>query len=328
MKAVVQNKYGSPDVLELTEVDKPAAKDDEVLVRVRAAGLNPHDWRILRADPSLPVRLAFGLRKPRRTIVLGSDMAGVVEAVGKDVTRFAPGDEVYAEICYGGLGEYVSGREAWVALKPVNLTFEQAAAVPMAAETALQGLRDVGRIAEGQTVIINGASGGVGSFAVQIAKALGAAEVTGVCSTRNLELVRSIGADHAIDYTMEDFTQSDRRYDMVVDTVGNHSLREFRRTLNRDGTFVIVGGGGGKWLGPMAQVLRGKLLSPLVSHQRIVTASGKPNGKDLEFLTGLIEAGRVMPVIDRTYSLSEAPDAIRYLELGHARGKVVVTVQD
>ena len=232
-----------------------------------------------------------------------------------------------AEVGFGGLGEYVSVPEAAVARKPADLTFEQAAAVPMAAITALQSLRDVGHITQGQTVIINGASGGVGSFAVQIAKALGAAEVTGVCSTRNLDLVRSIGADHVIDYTQEDFTRGAGRYDIVVDTVGNHSLAEFRRVLNSQGTFVIVGGKGGRWIGPLAQVLKGRLMSRFVSPQRIVTASGRPSGKDLEFLNGLMEAGKVTPVIDRAYALSEAPEAIRYLEQGHARGKVVVTVE-
>ena len=327
MRAFVINEYGSPDVMRLEDIDRPAVKDDEVLVRVRAAGINPHDWRVLRSDPHLVRLYIKGLRKPPKDTVLGSDMAGVVEAVGRTVARFRPGDEVYAEVGFGGLGEYVSVPEAAVARKPADLTFEQAAAVPMAAITALQSLRDVGHITQGQTVIINGASGGVGSFAVQIAKALGAAEVTGVCSTRNLDLVRSIGADHVIDYTQEDFTRGAGRYDIVVDTVGNHSLAEFRRVLNSQGTFVIVGGKGGRWIGPLAQVLKGRLMSRVVSPQRIVTASGRPSGKDLEFLNGLIEAGKVTPVIDRAYVLSEAPEAIRYLEQGHARGKVVVTVE-
>ncbi len=327
MKAFVCTEYGSPDTLRFTDIDKPVVKDDEVLVQVRAAGINPHDWRILRSDPHMVRLYVKGLRRPPEGTILGSDAAGVVEAVGKDVTRFRPGDEVYAEVKMGGLAEYVSVPEVWVAHKPANLTFAEAVAVPMAAETALQGLRDAGRIAPGQMVLVNGASGGVGSFAVQIAKALGATEVTGVCSTRNLELVRSIGADHVIDYTKEDFTRGDRRYDMIVDTVGNHSLADFRRVLNADGTFVIVGGQGGRWIGPLAQVLKGRLMSRFASPQRIVVASGMPNGEDLEFLRGLIEAGQVTPVIDRTYALSEAPDAIRYLEQRHARGKVVVTVQ-
>jgi NADPH:quinone reductase-like Zn-dependent oxidoreductase len=323
MKAIVINEYGSPDVMRLQEIDKPAVKDGEVLVRISAAGLNPHDWRVLRSDPYLVRIFIKGLRKPPRNTVLGSDMAGVVEAVGRDVTRCRPGDEVYAEIGVGGLAEYVSVAAAWVARKPVNLSFQQAAAVPMAAITALHALRDAGRIAPGQTVLINGASGGVGSFAVQIATALGAAEVTGVCSTRNLELVRSIGADHVIDYTKADFTQSGKRYDMLIDTVGNHSLSECRRVLNRGGTFVLVGGlrGGGKLLGPAAQVFKMKLLSPFVSHQRLVTVTAKPNGEDLKFLRELIETDKVMPVIDRTYPLSEAADAIRYLEQGHAAAK-------
>ncbi len=324
MKAWIYDRYGSPDILELKEIDIPTGNDDHVLVRIRAACVNPYDWRLLRANPYL-VRLMKGLRRPRQAVVAGADMAGVVESVGRDVTRFRPGDEVYAESDAGCFAEYVSVGEERVAPKPANLTFEQAAAVPMAAMTALQGLRNVGRIEEGQRVLVNGASGGVGSFAVQLAKALGAAEVTGVCSTRNVELVRSIGADDVVDYTQDDFTRSGQRYDLLLDTVGNHSIGAFRRALARKGTFVIAGGGGGRWLGPVPQLLKGKLLSPFVS-QRIVTFVCKPNRKDLEYLKELIEAGKVMPVIDRTYQFAEAPDAIRYLEGGHARGKVVVTV--
>jgi NADPH:quinone reductase-like Zn-dependent oxidoreductase len=324
MKAWIYNRYGSPDVLELKEIDMPTGNDDHMLVRIRAAGANPYDWRLLRANPYL-VRLMKGLRRPRQAVIAGADMAGVVESVGKGVTRFNPGDEVYAEIGAGCFADYVSVREEQVALKPANLTFEQAAAVPMAAMTALQGLRNVGRIKEGQRVLVNGASGGVGSFAVQLAKSLGAAEVTGVCSTRNVELVRSIGADHVIDYTQEDFTWSGQRYDLLLDTVGNHSIGAFRRAVTRKGTFVIAGGGGGRWLGPVPQLLKGMLLSPFVS-QRIVTFVCKPNREDLEFLKELIETDKVMPVIDRTYPLAEAPEAIRYLEEGHAQGKVVVTV--
>jgi NADPH:quinone reductase-like Zn-dependent oxidoreductase len=324
MKAWTYDRYGSPDILELKEIDLPTGSDDHLLVRILAACVNPYDWRLLRANPSL-VRLMKGLRRPRQAVIPGADMAGVVESVGKGVTRFRPGDEVYAEIGAGCFADYVSVQEELVALKPTNLTFEQAAAVPMTAMTALQGLRNVGRLEEGQRVLVNGASGGVGSFAVQLAKALGAAEVTGVCSTRNLELVRSIGADRVIDYTQEDFTQSGQRYDLLLDTVGNYSIRAFRRAVTRKGTFVIAGGGGGRWLGPVPQLLKGKLLSPFVS-QRIVTFVCKPNRDDLELLKELIEAGKVTPVIDRTYPLVEVPDAIRYLEEGHARGKVVITV--
>jgi NADPH:quinone reductase-like Zn-dependent oxidoreductase len=316
--------------MRLREIDKPVVNDDELLVRVRAAGINPHDWRVLRSDPHLVRLFIKGLRKPPHNTVLGSDMAGVVEAVGRGVTRFRPGDEVYAEIGFGGLAEYVAVPAARVAHKPANLTFEQAAAVPMAAITALCAIRHAGQLAPGQTVLVNGASGGVGSFAIQLAKALGAGEVTGVCSGRNLELVRSIGADHVIDYANEDFTLSPQRYGMVVDAVGNHPLAKLRGVLDREGTFVLVGGlkGGGKLLGPMAQVLQVKLLSPFVSHQRLVTVTAKPSGDDLEFLRELIEAGKIMPVIDRVYPFDEAAEAMRYLELGHARGKVVVTVAD
>jgi NADPH:quinone reductase-like Zn-dependent oxidoreductase len=323
MKAWIYDRYGSPDVLELKEVDMPTGNDDHVLVRIRAAAINPYDWRLMRANPQL-VRLVKGLRRPRQAVIAGADMAGVVESVGKDVTRFRPGDEVYAESGEGCFADYVSAWQERVALKPANLTFEQAAAVPMAAMTALQGLRNVGRIKEGQKVLINGASGGVGSFAVQIAKSYGT-EVTGVCSTRNVELVRSIGADLVIDYTQEDFTRNGERYELLLDTVGNHSIRAFRRAVARKGAFVMAGGGGGRWLGPVPQLLKGKLLSPFVS-QRIVTFVCKPNREDLEFLKELIEAGKVIPVIDRTFPFAEAPDAIRYLEAGHARGKVVVTV--
>ena len=323
MKAIVFSRYGSADVLELKEIDKPVIKDDEVLVRIRAAGANPYDWRVMRGDPYL-VRAARGLRRPKADTVLGSDMAGQVEAVGRNVTRFRPGDEVFAEVDSGGFAEYISFREDRLGLKPTNLTFEQAAAVPMTGLTALQGLRDRGRIAAGHRVLINGASGGIGTFAVQIAKSFGA-EVTGVCSTGNLEMVRSIGADHVIDYTREDFTRGAQRYDLLLETVGNHPLADFRRVLVSKGTLVVVGGGGGRLLGPAAQALKAVALSPFVS-QRLVPVFGSPNKDDLHVLKGLIEAGRVTPVIDRTYPLSEAPEAIRYLEGRHARGKVVITV--
>jgi NADPH:quinone reductase-like Zn-dependent oxidoreductase len=323
MKAIVFDHYGSPDVLALKEIDKPVVKDNEVLVRIIAGGANAYDWRIMRGDPYL-VRLARGLRKPRVVTILGSDMAGQVETVGKDVTRFRPGDEVYAEVDSGGFAEYISFREDLLGLKPANLTFEQAAAVPMTGLTALQGLRDQGRIEAGQRVLVNGASGGIGTMAVQIAKSYGA-HVTGVSSTRNLGLVRSIGADHVIDYTREDFTAAAQRYDMIVDTVGNHSLAAFRHGLVPRGTLVVVGGGGGRWLGPAAQIFKAVAVSPFVS-QRLVPVYGRRSQDDLHVLKGLIEAGKLTPVIDRTYPLNEVPEAIRYLEGRHARGKVVITV--
>ena len=323
MKAIVFERYGAPDVLALREISKPLVKDDEVLVRIAAAAVNPYDWRIMRGDPYL-VRLARGLRKPRAVTVLGSDMAGEVEAVGKDVTRFRPGDAVFGEVDSGGFAEYISIRNDLLGLKPVNLTFEQAAALPMTGITALQGLRDRGLIQAGQRVLINGASGGIGTMAVQLAKAFGA-EVTGVCSSRNVDMVRSIGADHVVDYAREDFTRSEQRYDLVLDTVGNHSLTAFRRALVSRGTLVIVGGGGGRWFGPAAQVLKAIVASPFVS-QRLVPVLGTPNMADLLVLTELVEAGKVTPVIDRTYPLDEVPDAMRYVEMRHARGKVVITV--
>lgn len=328
MKAVVQDAYGSPEVLELKDVPMPAVGEDEVLVRIRAAGANPHDWHSMRGDPSLFVRIPLGLRKPRRTTVLGSDMAGQVETVGKNVTRFRPGDEVFAEVDFGGFAEYASISEDVLEMKPGNLTPAQAAAVPMAGMAALRALRNLGRIQPGQKVLINGASGGIGTFAVQIAKSFGA-EVTGVCSTRNVELVRSIGADHVIDYTQADFTHSAQRYDVLLDTVGNRSLSELRRVVLPKGTLVLVGGLAkrGRWLGPATQLLKGILLSPFVS-QRIAALTGRPNKEDLRVLRELIEVGRVTPVIDRTYLLDEAPEAIRYLEEGHGRGKVVIAVGD
>ncbi|HUH06674.1 MAG TPA: NAD(P)-dependent alcohol dehydrogenase [Egibacteraceae bacterium] len=326
MKAWTWDRYGSPDVLRMDDVDEPAIGGGDVLVRVRACAANPYDWRHVRSDPHL-VRMTAGLRRPKPGLILGADFAGVVERVGVDVTRFRPGDEVFGEVALGAFAEAVSVPQQTLAVKPADVTFEDAAAVPMAGMTALQGLRDQGRIEAGQQVLINGASGGIGTFAVQLAKALGA-RVTGVCSTRNFELVRSIGADEVIDYNREDFTQRRQRYDLVLDAVGNHSLAELRRALRRDGTLVIVGGiasGGGRLLGPGAQVLRGALAARFVS-QRIVAVLAKPNAEDLHYLAELIEAGRVAPVIDRTYSFADVPDAIRYLEQRHARGKVVITV--
>jgi NADPH:quinone reductase-like Zn-dependent oxidoreductase len=314
MKAIVYEMYGSPDVLELRDIDKPSVSDDGVLVRIRAASANPYDWHFMRGKPYF-TRLMFGLFKPKAH-GLGADLAGEVEAVGKDVTRFRPGDAVFGEAA-GSFAEYTCVPERWLARKPANLTFEQAAAVPMAGVTALQGLRDSGKIQSGQKVLILGASGGVGTFAVQIAKSFGA-EVTGVCSTKNVEMVRSIGADHVVDYTCEDFTRSEARYDLLLDTIGNRSLRECRRVLQPKAVYVHVGG-------RMARVLALPIVSPFVS-QNLVQLIAKRSSADLEILSGLIEAGKVTPVIDRTYKLSEVPAAIGHLEEGHARGKVVITV--
>ncbi|MGH3390306.1 MAG: NAD(P)-dependent alcohol dehydrogenase [Actinomadura sp.] len=324
MKAWTWDRYGSPDVLTLRDMDEPEIARDEVLVRMRAASVNPYDWRHVRADPHL-VRMSAGLRRPKAGLILGADLAGVVERVGDDVTGLRPGDEVFGEVPLGAFAEAVGVSQETLAVKPTDLPFERAAAVSMAAQTALQGLRDAGRISAGQRVLINGASGGIGTFAVQLAKALGA-EVTGVCSTRNLELVRSLGADDTVDYTREDFTERSPRYDLLMDIVGNRSLADLRRVLKPHGTLVLVGGiaAGGRLLGPMAQVLRGALASHIVSH-RIVSVRWKPNARDLRFLAGLIEAEKVVPVIDRTYPFVEVPEALRYLEQRHARGKVVIT---
>ena len=327
MKAIVYHEYGSPDdVLELQDIGKPVVKDDEMLVRVRATSVNPYDWHWLTGLPYFS-RLQSGLRKPK-VDGLGADMAGQIEAVGKNVTRFRPGDEVFGDLSVCGLGafaEYVCVPEDAVVLKPANLTFEQAAAAPLAANTALQGLRDHGRIQPGQKVLINGASGGVGTFAVQIAKSFGAG-VTGVCSTRNVDMVRSIGADHVIDYTQEDFTRSGQRYDLMLDLVGNRSVSEYRSVLTPKGVYMACfGQEEHRWLGPLAQVFRTLVLSLFVS-QKMTMFVMKPNRKDLIVLQELLESGKVTPVIDRTYLLTETAEAFRYLEEGHARGKVVITV--
>ncbi|MEV6950358.1 NAD(P)-dependent alcohol dehydrogenase [Streptomyces sp. NPDC051183] len=324
MKAIVQDRYGSPDVLEFREVDKPVVADGEVLVRVRAAAVNARDWHLMRGDPYV-ARLVLGLRRPKERI-RGTDFAGLVEAVGKGVTGLSPGDEVFGE-ADGAFAEYVCAPAEAVGLKPANLTFEQAAAVPLAGNTALMGLRDLGRVAPGQQVLVNGASGGVGTFAVQIAKSLGA-EVTGVCSTRNADLVRSLGADHVVDYTREDFTRGGRRYDLVFDLVGNRSLSDLRRVLTPAGTLVLSGGGvseGGSLFGPMGLIIKGQALSRFAGH-RLLVLTATQDRENLAELRRLAEAGSISPVIDRTYPLSEAPEAIRYLEVEHARAKVVVTV--
>jgi NADPH:quinone reductase-like Zn-dependent oxidoreductase len=323
LKAIVRDTYGSPDVLELREIDIPEIADGEVLVRVHAAGVGRDVWHIMTGLP-YPIRLAgYGFRAPKNPVI-GSEMAGVVEAVGKNVTRFQPGDEVFG-IGKGSYAEYVCAREEKLAPKPTNLTFEQAAVLAIMGSTALQALRDHGKVRQGHEVLIIGASGGVGTYAVQIAKAFGA-NVTGVCSTQKVEMVRSIGADHVIDYTQEDFAEGDQRYDVILDIGGNSSLTRLRRALASQGTLVIVGGeGGGRWLGGTDRQLRAMMLSPLVG-QKLGTFVNKENHEDLLVLGELIESGKVTPIIDRTYSLAEVPEAIRYLEEGHARGKVVISV--
>jgi NADPH:quinone reductase-like Zn-dependent oxidoreductase len=324
MKAIVQDTYGSPDVLEFSDIDKPLVRDGDVLLRVHGAGLDPGVWHLMTGLPYLIRIMGFGLRQPK-VRVRGRDVSGRVEAVGKNVTRFHPGDEVFGT-CEGSFAEYVCAREDRLAPRPANLTFEQAAAVPISGLTALQGLRDAGKVKPGQKVLIIGAAGGVGTFAVQLAKAFGA-EVTGVCSTTKVDLVRSIGGDHVIDYTREDFADGVRRYDLILDTAGNRSLSHLRRALAARGTLVIVGGeGGGRWLGGFdRQILRAPMLSPFVS-QTLRPFISKERREDLVVLKELIEAGKVTPIIDRTYPLSEVPEAIRYLQGGHARGKLVIAV--
>jgi len=328
MKAIVHCEYGTPDVLKLEDVEKPVPNDNQLLVRVRAASVNPLDLTI--RGPWL-IRPILGMRKPKDTR-LGVDYAGIVEAVGKNPAaggQFKPGDEVFGGK-NGALADYVCVlADRSVALKPANMTFEQAAAVPVAAITALQGLRDKGKIQPGQKVLINGASGGVGTFAVQIAKSFGT-EVTGVCSTRNLDMVRSIGADHVIDYTKEDFTKTDQRYDLIFDLVGNHSFSERRRILNPNGICVMAGIGGAGWHDGIGMRLLGELNAYVASrfvHEKFITYIARLNKADLIILGDLMQTGKVTPVIYRRYKLSEVPAALRYLEEGHARGKVVITVE-
>jgi len=320
MPAIVYHKYGPPDVLELRDIERPAVGDDEVLIRVRAASVNPYDWHFMRGEPYL-ARIQMGL-KPKTTR-LGVDVAGTVETVGENVTQFQPGDEVFGT-CDGAFAEYAIGWESSLVLKPANVTFEQAGAVGIAAFTAIQGLRDWGQVQAGQKVLINGAAGGVGTFAVQLAKVWGA-EVTGVCSTRNVGMVRSIGADHVVDYTRDDFTRDGQRYDLMLDMIGNHSLSRCRGVLTSEGTFVMLGGQNGRWIRPIDRTLKMLVLSPFVS-QKLTLGIAVWSKEDLLLMQRLMEAGQVTTVIDRTYPLSGVPDAIRYLEEGHARGKVVVTV--
>jgi NADPH:quinone reductase-like Zn-dependent oxidoreductase len=323
MKAIVRERYGSPDVLELRDIEKPALDDDSMLVRVRAASINAYDWHMLRGSPYL-VRMMAGLRKPKSG-AMGMDVAGQVEAVGKNVTEFRPGDEVFGSR-HGSLAEYVRGTEKSVLVpKPAGLTFEQAAAVPMAASTALQGLRDKGQIKAGQRVLIVGASGGVGTFAVQIAKAFGA-HVTAVCSTRNVDQARSLGADEVIDYTREDFTRAGRKYDLILDVASTGSLSSRRRVLEPNGILVGVGAADG---GRMTSIVVGLLETAVLSRfgdQKMPFFLAKNSKEDLMVLKEMVEAGKIRPVIDRTYPLSETAEAMRYLETGHARAKVVITV--
>ena len=322
MKAIVYRCYGPPNVLMYEDVPKPTPADNEVLVRIHAAAVNPLDWHYMRGEPYL-ARMEAGFGAPN-DVRMGADFSGTVEAVGKSVKRFQPGDEVFGGR-KGAFAEYVSVPEdGSIARKPANVTFEQAAAAPIAGITALQALRDKGAIEAGQKVLINGASGGVGTFAVQIAKSFGA-EVTAVCSARNVSMVRSIGADHVIDYNREDYTKGDRRYDLIIDMVGNHSLLENRHALTPTGTFVIVGGpNDGRWLGPMTIPIKAVMLSPFVE-QKFLPFLAQLNQKDLSILARLMREGKLTPVIDRKFPLSKAPEAIAYLEEGHARGKVILT---
>jgi len=321
MKAAVYTRYGPPEVVQITDTEKPVPNDSEVLIKVRAASVNPYDWHFMRGMPYF-LRIVAGLRKPKDTR-LGADAAGQVEAIGKNVTRFKSGDEVFGT-CRGAFAEYARASESTLALKSKNMTFEQAASVPIAALTALQSLRDKGHIQSGQKVLINGAAGGVGTFAVQIAKSFGA-DVTGVCSTRNVEMVRSIGANQVVDYTREDFTKSGQRYDIILDAVGNHSLSACKRVLGPKGVLVMAGGIAGRWMiGPLTRGIRAGVVSRFTS-QNMVGILAKPNKADLTILGELMATGKVTPVIDRRYTLSEVPGAIRYVETGHARGKVVIT---
>ena len=325
MKAIVYCDYGTADVLKLEDIEKPVPNDDQLLVKVHAVAVNPFDWHFMRGTPYL-MRMETGLRKPKSPR-LGVDFAGTVEAVGKNVTNFKAGDEVFGGK-RGAFAEYITIRaDSGVALKPANITFEQAGSVAIAGMTALQAVRDNGRVQPGQKVLINGASGGVGTFAVQIAHSFGA-NVTGVCSGRNIDMVKSLGADQVIDYTKEDFTKGDQKYDVILDNVPNHSLADCRKVLTPNGRYIMIGGGGpndGNWIGPFGRVIHAVLMSPFIS-QKMGMIMAELNKKDLTILGDLMQSGKVTPVIDRTYPLSQIAEAIRYLEQGHARGKVIITV--
>ena len=324
MKAIMNRCYGSPDVLTLEDVEKPKPGDSEILVKVKAAAVNPLDWHYMRGSPYIMRLMGAGIGKPESQN-MGVDFAGTVEAVGKNVTRFKPGDDVFG----GGSGAFAEfltiGEDRSIAAKPANVSFEEAAAVPIAAITALQALRDKGKIQAGHRVLINGASGGVGTFAVQIAKSFGA-EVTGVCSGKNAEMVRSIGADHVIDYKTEDYSENSQLYDLIIDMVGNHSLSKNRQVLKPGGTFVIVGGESGDWLGPLAAPIKAMMYSPFVD-QEFVMLMAQMRQSDLAVLADLMKAGKLTPVLDRSYALSEVPAAIRYSEEGHAKGKIIINLE-
>ena len=321
MKAITYTEYGTPDVLRFTDVDVPEPNPNQVLVKVHAAAVNPLDWHLLTGTPYF-LRLQEGVRRPKRSI-LGADIAGVVEAVGSDVTDLQPGDEVFGE-AGGGFADYALAPADVLAPKPPSLSFHEAAAIPVAAFTALQGLRDHGELDAGQHVLINGASGGVGTFAVQIAKALGA-EVTGVCSTANLGMVRSLGADHVIDYTQNDFARHAAAYDVMLDNVGNRSLSDCKRVLRNNGRYVMVGGPKGNWFGPIGRLLSAKVAF-LFGSREMRWFVAQPNREDLLFITELVEDGKLRPVIDRTFNLEDAAEAVRYLAKGHTKGKSVISV--
>jgi NADPH:quinone reductase-like Zn-dependent oxidoreductase len=328
MKALVLRAYGSADRLEFAEADKPTPADDEVLVRVRATSVNPYDWHHMRGEPAVARLIAptLGLRTPKLTI-LGCDMAGEVEAAGRSVTQFRPGDRVYALLQDGGFAEYVTVKENLLAAMPANLSFEDAAAMPMAAMTALMALRDQGRIKAGQQVLVNGASGGVGTFAVQIAKALGAS-VTAVCGARHADLITSIGADRVIDYRAQDFTRDTKRYDVLLDIAGSRTVMACRRVLAPRGTVVMIGGKAGRWFQPMGHTLGSLAAGPLIRRRVVMTnvVGCKEKAQLLQALTKLTEDGKVKPVIERTYQFAELPTAVAYQEKGHVQGKVVVTI--
>ena len=323
MKAIVYCDYGAPDVLKLETIAKPVPNDDQVLIKVRAASVNPYDWHFMRGEPRI-MRLGNGLRKPSGTR-MGVDFAGTVEFVGKNITQFKSGDDVFGGRS-GAFAEYIVMSERFLIPKPESMSFEQAGAVQIAGLTALQGLRDKGKLQAGQKVLINGASGGVGTFAVQIAKTLGA-HVTGVCSTRNVDMVRSLGADHVVDYTKEDFTKAAERYDVILDLVGNHGLLAIRRALTPAGKYVMIGGPAGRWIAPMDTVIGAFMLGPFVKQEMGFMISSV-NRDDLMFLRELMQTGKLTPVIDKTYPLNETRDAVAYVESGRARGKVVITIGD